>query len=113
LRTALGTTAANFKSLNIAVGRFLVNGTMHYIPASNIPRGNIHSEDIILIEAKRRWGAGNYKLSALFSERVPCYRCSPNLRGTPLTSDARIYCIVNNDYDWRSIRRAYNDGRLI
>lgn len=113
LRTGTGTTTRDFKSLNVAIGKFLVKNSFEYIPGVNISGGNIHSEDVILIEANRRWGKGNYKLAALFSERVPCPRCSGNLRGTPLTPDAKIYCIINNDYDWRSIRRSYNDGRLV
>ena len=111
LRTATGTTFRAFGK-NVAIGKFLVNGSFDYIPGVNLPKGNIHSEDIILIEANRRYGAGNYKLAALFSERVPCDRCEGNLRGTPLTPDARIYCIINNDNDRRSIMRAYNNGVL-
>ena len=111
LRKATGTSYRAFGK-NVAIGKFLVNGSYDYIPGVNIPRGNIHSEDIILIEAKRRYGEGNYKLAALFSERVPCYRCEGNLKGTPLTPDARIYAIIDNDYDRASIRRAYNNGKL-
>ncbi|WP_237586897.1 eCIS core domain-containing protein [Pontibacter russatus] len=112
LRTATGTTSRAFSSLNVAIGKFWVNNSFEYIPGVNIPRGDIHSEDMILIEARRRFGEGNYKLAALFSERVPCPRCAGNLKGTPLTPDCKIYCIINNDYDWRSLRRSYNKGVL-
>jgi len=112
LRTGTGTTADDFKSLNCAIGKFLVDGAYDYIPGVNISGGNIHSEDIILIEAHRRYRGKRYQLAALFSERVPCPRCKRNLRGTPLTSDARIYCIIRFDRNWASLRRAYSEGRL-
>ena len=111
-RTATGTTVADFRARNIAVGKFLVGGTFSYIPAANIPHG-LHSEDVILIAAKKQFGEGNYKLAALFSERVPCYTCGPNLKGTPKTNDCKVYCIINNDYNWAAIRRSYNDGVLV
>lgn len=112
LRSATGTTVDDFRRLNIGMGKFLVNGSFEYIPGVNIAGGDIHSEDIILIEANRRWGPGNYKLAALFSERIPCGRCAGNLMGTPKTPDCRVYSIVANDTRWSAIRRAYNEGRL-
>ena len=41
LRTATGTTAANFRSINIAAGKFLVDGKMEYIAAPNVSKRNI------------------------------------------------------------------------
>lgn len=112
LRTATGTTVSSFRAFNIAVGKFLVNNTIEYVAAANIPGGGLHSEDMIFIEANRRFGAGNFTLAAIFSERVPCPRCSGWLRTVPLSPDCRVYCIINNDYNWSSIRRSYNNGVL-
>jgi hypothetical protein len=111
LRTATGTTDEAFTFRNIAVGRFLVNGNMEYVAAPN-PEGNIHSEDEVFRLAEQRFGAGNFTLSALFTERRPCARCTGNIYQFPRTPDFRVYCIINNDYNWRQIRDNYNNGVL-
>lgn len=112
LRTVTGTTDNDFIFRNIAVGRFLVNGNMEYVGAPN-PEGNIHSEDEVLRLAEQRFGRGNYTLDALFTERRPCDRCTGNLFRFPRTPGFLVYCIINNDYNWRQIREAYSEGRLI
>jgi hypothetical protein len=111
LRTVTGTTDYDFTFRNIAVARFVVNGNTEYIAAPN-PEGNIHSEDEIFRLAEKRFGRGNFTLSALFSERVPCARCSGWIPRFPRTSDCLIYCIVKDDKNWRQIRENYNNGIL-
>src|SRR5262249_46362337 len=51
LRALTGTTDYDFALRNVAVGRFIVNGSPVYIPAAN-PETGIHSEDQILITAQ-------------------------------------------------------------
>lgn len=112
LRTATGATAAKFRSINIAVGKFLVDGKMEYIAAPNVPKKE-HSEDMIFIIANNKWGEGNYELAALFSERIPCDRCEGWLKKSRKTDDCKVHCIIDNDYDSRSIKRSYNDGKIL
>lgn len=112
LRTGTGTTDDAFTFRNIAVGRFIVNGNAEHIAAPN-PEGNIHSEDEVLRLAEQRFGRGNFILDALFTERRPCARCTGNIFRFPRTDGFLVYCIINNDYNWRQIREAYNEGRLI
>lgn len=112
LRTITGTTDNDFTFRNIAVGRFIVNGNPEYVAAPN-PEGNIHSEDEVLRLAEQRFGRGRFTLDALFTERRPCDRCTGNLFRFPRTTGFLVYCIINNDYNWRQIREAYNEGRLI
>jgi hypothetical protein len=111
LRTVTGTTDNDFTFRNIAVGRFIVNGNPEYVAAPN-PEGNIHSEDEVLRLAEQRFGRGNFTLDALFTERRPCERCTGNIFRFPRTASFLVYCIINNDYNWRQIREAYNDGRI-
>jgi len=115
-RTLSGTTFEDFKSLNIAVGKFLLkNGGVDYIPKANLPGEDIHSEDEILREAEKRYGVGNFKLAALFSERVPCRRCKGFLKKFPLTDDCKVYSITNvirSPESAEIIRDNYNNGVL-
>ncbi len=111
LRTATGITDDDFIFRNIAVGRFIVRGNPEYVAAPN-PEGNIHSEDEVFRLAEQRFGAGNFTLDALFTERRPCARCTGNIFRFPRTPGFLVYCIINNDYNWRQIRNAYNDGRI-
>ena len=111
LRTVTGTTDNDFTFRNIAVGRFIVNGNPEYVAAPN-PEGNIHSEDEVLRLAEQRFGRGNFTLDALFTERRPCERCTGNIFRFPRTPNFLVYCIINNDYNWRQIRDAYNEGRI-
>ncbi|HZW65419.1 MAG TPA: DUF4157 domain-containing protein [Hanamia sp.] len=112
LRTLTGTTDNDFTFRNIAVGRFIVNGNPEYVAAPN-PEGNIHSEDEVLRLAEQRFGRGKFIFDALFTERRPCDRCTGNIFRFPRTPGFLAYCIINNDYNWRQIREAYNEGRLI
>jgi len=110
-RTLTGTTDYDFILRNIAVGRFLVNGTYRNIATPN-PEGNYHSEDEMFRMANEQFGIGNYTLDALFTERRPCNRCAPIITRFPLTDTFRVYCIINNDYNWTQIREHYNEGIL-
>ncbi len=112
LRMLTGTTDNDFTFRNIAVGRFIVNGSAEYVAAPN-PEGNIHSEDEVFRLAEQRFGRGRFTLDALFTERRPCARCTGNIFRFPRTPGFLVYCIINNDYNWMQIREAYNDGRLI
>jgi hypothetical protein len=112
LRTVTGTIDNDFIFRNIAVGRFIVNGNPEWVAAPN-PEGNIHSEDEVLRLAEQRFGRGKFTLDALFTERRPCARCTGNIFRFPRTPGFLVYCIINNDYNWRQIREAYNEGRLI
>ena len=109
-RTALEAAGDDFRK-NVAIARFLVKNKIEYVIASNVSREE-HSEDIIFIIAKQRFGEGNFALSALFSERVPCPRCGTWLKTAVLTPDCKVSCIINNDYNRSALRRNYNNGVL-
>lgn len=110
-RTAVGTSNRVFRQKNIAVGRFKVGNSFHLIATEN-PERNYHSEDELLRLAEARWGANGFLWDALFSERRPCFRCSRNIERYNTTDDFTVYCIVNNDYNWRSIKQHYGDGSI-
>ena len=110
LRTASGTTLAKFKSLNIAVGKFLGdNGTVANIADTNIPRRNIHSEDKIFGKAETKFGKGKWQLVSLFSERIPCERCEGNLKGLRLVQGCKVYAIAEFT-NAKDIKKSYGDG---
>jgi hypothetical protein len=110
-RTLTGTTDNDFTFRNIAVGRFIVNGRPEYVAAPN-PERDIHSEDEVFRLAEIRFGKNNFTLDALFTERRPCPRCTGNIFRFPRTPGFLVYCIINNDYNWRQIRDSYNEGIL-
>ncbi len=109
-RKSAGTTYNKFKSLNIAVGKFLVNKRTEFISAVNTSKKE-HSEDNMFIEAENRFGKGKYKLAALFSERVPCARCESWLKRAELTDGCKVYAIDEFDVPpGKAIRDSYNGG---
>ena len=110
-RGRVGVSDMDFKKKNIAVGRFLVGDRIEYIEAPN-PERNYHSEDEIFRLADERFGSGNYKIDALFTERRACPRCVSNIFLFPRTAEFKVYCIINNDYNWSKIREEYSNGVL-
>lgn len=110
-RRLVGTSNRAFQRKNIAVGRFRV-GTVYHLIATENPERNYHSEDELLRLAEAQFGANGFLWDALFTERRPCPRCAGIIGRYRTTPDFRVYALINNDYDWLSIKEYYNNGVL-
>lgn len=109
-RLVTGVSNQAFSRKNIAVGEFSTPNNGTDIIASANPERNYHSEDMVLTIAENRYGANNYVLRNLFTERRPCGRCAPMLQQIRTVPDFKVYCIINNDYAWQNIRQQYLGG---
>ncbi len=92
-----GIVFPRFRRVNVAVGRFIVNGIIQP-PIAKRSETSLHSEDMVLIEANRLYGEGNYYLDAIFSERIPCERCQHNIIGfRNKTENFKVYYIITRN----------------
>jgi hypothetical protein len=73
-RSLVGISQSAFKKLNVAVGRFVIDGKDYFVTVVN-KTGERHAEEVLLERLnllRKQHGKENVTLAELLTERIPC-----------------------------------------